>query len=93
MAAAYIAASLGNGPAAGAAETKLSQPAGKKRTKRLLLPEGGLVRFRAPIESSETNTEASLSAFLTAVFCGLKVSIFSLRNGSKSPVDMRIGLL
>ncbi|GAA0630640.1 hypothetical protein GCM10009422_30230 [Brevundimonas kwangchunensis] len=81
MAAAYIAASLGNGPAAGAAETKVFQSQREKRTERLLLPEGGLVRFRAPIESSETNTEASLSAFLSAVFCGLKVSIFSLQNG------------
>lgn len=72
MAAAYIAASLGNGPAAGATETQISRPHRKEELKKFLLLKGGLVSLRAPIESSETNTGVSLSAFLPMIFCGLE---------------------
>ena len=60
--AAYRPASLGNGPGRWVSGDGSLQFPPEKRVERLLLLGGGLVRFRVPIESSETNTEASLSA-------------------------------
>jgi len=57
-----------------------------------LLLKDGLARFRAPIESSETNTEASLSASPLGGFLRSEGLDLLSAEWLKSPVDKEIGL-
>ena len=81
MAAAYIAASPGNGPAAGATETKVFRFHGNQEAKNLLLPRKVLTNLRAPIESFGNEIRGKPLASPDGFLRPGKLRFSDLRNG------------